>query len=557
MEGIAMSTQERSSSSNRRIQGADEHKNTVLAQYQRALDAQDIVTLKNLRQEYPEWSEAFSKLFACDERTDIVTDTPSGTEAPTRSLGTAAHLASSSLKFDGAPLMFGRYRLLEQIGRGGMGAVFRAEQPELNREVAIKVILQGELATDAELHRFQHEAQAAASLRHPNIVSIHDVGCTDGLHFFAMDLMPGGSLSQRLQQGPLSDSEAVTLVLQIARAVAYLHERGVIHRDIKPSNIVFDDHGNPCLTDFGLAKSFETDSGQTRTGDLLGTASYMSPEQASGDVRNLSPRTDVYSLGAVLYELITGEPPFRGEGYLDTVLRVIEREPTCPRRIRRGISRDLEQICMKCLEKKPADRYASATLLANDLERHLRGEPIDSPAADLSLRIQRFVRRYPALVVHISVLAAVAVIVALRNMLDVGANRNYMTIQGILVVWALASFALQEAQAKLHGERWTQTLWAIVDTVLITCLIYLAEVPREALLAAYPAFVAASGLWAHQSLVVTSTVTSLVGYATLAFLEPSFATPLHHALILVAIILSVGLAVGIQVRRLRLLSQYH
>ncbi len=274
-----------------------------------------------MRREYPEWENAFDELLACDEPATLLSNTPILTDAPTRSLNTAAYLASSTLKFDGAPLVFGRYRLLEQIGRGGMGAVFRAEQTDLHREVAIKVILQGELATEAELQRFQHEAQAAASLRHPNIVSIHDVGCTDGLHFFAMELMQGGNLAERLHERPLSDTEAVELVLRVARAVAYLHARGVIHRDIKPSNIVFDDHGSPCLTDFGLAKAFDIDGGQTRTGDVLGTASYMSPEQASGAIRNISPQSDVYSLGAVLYELITGVPPFQGESFLDTVLR--------------------------------------------------------------------------------------------------------------------------------------------------------------------------------------------------------------------------------------------
>ncbi len=228
-----------------------------------------------------------------------------------------------------------------------------------------------------------------------------------------------------------------------------------------------------------------------------------------------------------------------------------------PRQIRSGISRDLEQICMRCLEKKASDRYASATALANDLERWLRGEPTESPAADFSLRIQRFVRRYPALVVHLAVLAAVALIVALRNVFSLGANPHYMTVQGILLVWGIASFVLQKLQSAPRWSTWSQIAWAIIDTVLITCLIHLAEVPREALLAAYPAFVAASGLWARQSLVVAATVTSLIGYGVLAMVEPSLARPLHHALILVAIVLCVGLAVGIQVRRLKLLSRYH
>jgi serine/threonine protein kinase len=285
---------------------------------------------------------------------------------------------------------FGDYELLAEIARGGMGVVYQARQRGLNRLVALKMILAGRLATAEDLQRFRTEAEAAARLRHPNIVAIHEVGEVDGQLFFSMQLIEGRSLTQRLSEGPLPGRIAAGYVRPIARAVHYAHRQGIIHRDLKPSNILLDHDDQPYVTDFGLAKRLgAADSGQTRTGAVLGTPSYMAPEQAAGKNKELGPACDVYGLGAVLYELLTGRPPFRSDTPLDTLLQVLENDPVPPRLLNPKVEHDLQTICLKCLEKDPLRRYASADELAADLERYLDGEPIRARSYNLLARLTR------------------------------------------------------------------------------------------------------------------------------------------------------------------------
>lgn len=526
----------------------------ALRRYQNAVDQNQTDMRAQLRREYPGYLELFATI---DELSEFALHGPPTTpvsEEPTRAFNQSARLSDLSHGLS-APLEFGRYVLLKQIGRGGMGAVFHARHTELNRDVAIKIVLSGCLATPEESARLLQEARSAAKLRHPSIVAIHDVGCHEGLHYLAMDFLPGGSLAARLEGAPMTAKAAATLTRQIALAVAYLHGRGVVHRDIKPSNIVYDEQDQPCLTDFGLAK-VEEDHGMTRTGDVLGTASYMSPEQARGDTAAVGPAADVYSLGAVLYELLSGEPPFSGGSFLETILRVLEREPTPPHRLRAGVDSDLEQIALRCLQKDPLDRYATAKDLADDLSAYLRGEPIATPPASIGQVVRRTIRRYPALLAHLAVVAAVALIVAVRNAVAVGANPNYAWIQSLLVGWAAASLWLSRSGMRERRYSWPQLIWAAIDPLLITALIYLAEPPRAPLVVAYPAFVAASGLWARPALVYVATATSLAGYAFILLLLPEMFQPLHHVLIVVAVIVCVGLSVGHQVERLRTLSRY-
>jgi serine/threonine protein kinase len=274
--------------------------------------------------------------------------------------------------------VFGDYELLEEIARGGMGIVYKARQMSLNRIVALKMILAGRLAGEDDLQRFRTEAEAAARLRHPNIVAVHEVGEVDGQHFFSMEYVEGCSLAQRLTQGPLPSRVAARYVRLIARAVHYAHRQGILHRDLKPGNILIDGSDEPQVTDFGLAKQLGGDSRQTRTGQVMGTPSYMSPEQAAGKSKELGPPTDVYGLGAVLYELLTGKPPFRSDNPVDTIRHVLEREPVPPRLLNPKIDADLETICLKCLEKEPKHRYASAEALADDLQRYLNNESISA-----------------------------------------------------------------------------------------------------------------------------------------------------------------------------------
>jgi serine/threonine-protein kinase len=274
------------------------------------------------------------------------------------------------------PFRFGDYELLEEIARGGMGVVYRARQVSLDRVVALKMIVGGELASPADVQRFRNEAQAAAGLRHPNIVAIHEVGEHEGRHYFSMDYVAGPTLAEVVRAHPLPAERAAGYVRAVAQAVQHAHDRNILHRDLKPANVLIDADDRPRVTDFGLARRVEGDRRLTGTGQVLGTPAYMPPEQASGKHGAVGPASDVYALGAVLYELVTGRPPFQAETPLDTLLQVLESEPVPPRMLNPGVPGDLETVCLKCLHKEPRRRYPSAAALADDLGRFLRKEPV-------------------------------------------------------------------------------------------------------------------------------------------------------------------------------------
>jgi serine/threonine protein kinase len=260
---------------------------------------------------------------------------------------------------------FGDYELLEEIARGGMGVVFKARQISLNRRVALKMILEGQLASDAAVQRFYLEARAAASLDHPNIVPIYEIGQCEGRHFFTMAFVEGSTLSALVRQnGVPPPAEAAALVLAVADAVAFAHQHGVIHRDLKPDNVLVDRSGRPRVTDFGLAKCLGGDSGLTHTGQVMGTPSYMAPEQALGQLDRMGPATDVYAVGGILYFLLTGRAPFEGQSAMQVLSQVTQRPPLPPSKHVPSVPAALEAICLKCLEKEPANRYASAKELA-------------------------------------------------------------------------------------------------------------------------------------------------------------------------------------------------
>jgi serine/threonine protein kinase len=290
-------------------------------------------------------------------------------------------------------LTFGDYELLAEVGRGGMGVVYRVRQKSLNRIVALKMLLPGSLPTAADLQRFKTEAEATAGLRHPNIVTVHEVGERDGSHYYSMDFIDGVSLGQRVASGPLSGRVAARYVQAIARAIHHAHQHGILHRDLKPSNILIDRDDEPRVTDFGLAKRMHADSKQTRTGAILGTPNYMAPEQAAGRSKDLGPATDVYGLGAVLYECLTGRPPFQAETAMDTMRQLMDRDPAPPSLLNPNVDRDLETICLKCLEKDPNNRYPSAEAVAEDLRRFLDGESIRASSVNLLERLGRTLGR--------------------------------------------------------------------------------------------------------------------------------------------------------------------
>ncbi len=309
----------------------------------------------------------------------------------------------------------GDYELLEEVGRGGQGVVFRARQKSLNRIVALKVIGLGQWATKAHLKRFRLEAEAAASLDHPCIVPIYEVGERDGQCYFSMKFVEGGQLDEVVRHSPLSIRQSVELIAKVARTVHYAHEHGILHRDIKPGNILVDEKGEPHLTDFGLARLVESESTVTRTLEVLGTPSYMAPEQAAGNNARLTSATDVYGLGAVLYQLLTGHPPFAGGTTYETIKLLLEAEPRPPRLWNPKVDRDLSTICLKCLEKDPQRRYSSALALAEDLERWLRHEPIQARRTGIVARGKKWLQRNPTAagigVLSLALVSAVGVIV--------------------------------------------------------------------------------------------------------------------------------------------------
>ena len=304
---------------------------------------------------------------------------------------------------------FGDYELMGEIGRGGQGVVYRAHQKSLNRAVALKVIGLGPWTTETHLKRFRREAEAAASLEHPYIVPIYEVGEREGSCYFSMKFVEGGQLDEVIRRTPISIPQAVELIAKLARTVHYAHEHGILHRDIKPGNILLDAKGEPLLTDFGLAGLVEAESTITRTLDVMGTPSYMAPEQAAGEHTKLSKATDIYGLGAVLYQLLTDHPPFAGGTTYETIRLLLNTEPRQPRLWNRKIDRELSTICLKCLEKDPQRRYSSALALAEDLEHWLRHEPIRAHRTGLFTRGRKWVRRNPSIAVLVMLSVALAI----------------------------------------------------------------------------------------------------------------------------------------------------
>ena len=363
---------------------------------------------------------------------------------------------------------FGEYELIDELARGGMGVVFKARQTRLNRIVALKMILAGQFASQVDVARFYAEAEAAAQLDHPGIVPIIEVGQHDGHHFYSMAMVDGESLAHRLRKGALHSREAAGLARSVALAVQHAHENGVIHRDLKPANILIDANGQPRVTDFGLAKQVRGESDLTATGQILGTPSYMSPEQANGNVSNVREASDVYSLGAILYEMLTGRPPFSAARPLDAVQSVINDEPRSPRIFNDKLSQDLELVCMKCLQKRPSDRYASAQELVDDLGRFLNREPVRARPLPTLTRWYRWSERnigkYTAAAIIATLLLPMPVIASLAYLFGqwswplVGVSYGFMLLVSapyLLLMLFTAARAKYRLRAGKHNEERT------------------------------------------------------------------------------------------------------
>jgi serine/threonine-protein kinase len=363
------------------------------------------------------------------------------------------------------------YAILSELGRGGMGVVYKARQLNLGRVVALKMILGGAYAGSEALERFRNEASAVAQLQHPNIVHIWEVGDLSGRPYFSLEYVDGGSLSRKIAGVPMPPRQAAQMGETLARAMHHAHGHQIVHRDLKPANVLMTADGQPKITDFGLAKRMDgLSSGQTHSGAILGTPSYMAPEQALGKTKEASAVTDVYALGAILYEMLTGRPPFEGETALDTLQQVQKNDPVPPTRLQGNkIPRDLETICLKCLEKEPHKRYASAEALADDLRAFLVGDPIKARPAGAGERLAKWIKRRPtvAVLVAVAVMAALGLLVGafVQNALAVVS----VSVLGLLIAgwWynARLQAALREA-AQLHAvaERNVEKMHLLLET---------------------------------------------------------------------------------------------
>ena len=475
--------------------------------------------------------------------------------------------------------MIGEYELLEELARGGMGVVYKARHRGLKRLVALKMILSGAMATAEERQRFLREAELAANLDHPHIVPIYEVDEHEDRPYFSMKLVDGGSLARQSARFRDDPRAAARLVSTIARAVYYAHGKGFLHCDLKPSNVLLDARGNPYVTDFGLARRAGSDSSLSISGTILGTPSYMAPEQAAGSRASLGPATDVYGLGAILYELLTGRAPFRSPTIMETIVQVLERDPAPPRGLRPEIPRELEGICLKCLEKAAKDRYPTAEVLADELDHYLRGETI--AATGLFPRLRRWNRREPELVSRLGGLGLMAIITQINFYISPAPDqRLHWTIEAVLGLWALSSLIFQMLlRAGFRADR-VRTLWSAADIACMTIVTKLLETKaissasglpyvdvETTLLVGYPLLIAASGLWWRVHLVWITTIMALAAFAGL-YVDAALwwrdnhlawrpSPDLLHPNIFAAGLALTGYVVARQVNRILALGRYY
>ncbi|MEC7497785.1 MAG: serine/threonine-protein kinase [Planctomycetota bacterium] len=437
----------------------------VLSSLTERLQGGESIELSDVVERFPNYKDELTELWPLVMLTEMAGETASPVDE-------TAVAKENELTEKQLPTTFGDFELIEEIGRGGMGVVYRARQQSLGREVALKLILLDHLASETDRARFYAEARAAAKLEHPHIVPVYDLGDVQGRPYISMKLIEGSTLSSQLQNGHMDGKSAAKLLIPLCQAVQYAHENSVLHRDVKPSNIMINHEGQAFLTDFGLPKDLRETPTLTRTGAVVGTPAYMPPEQASGQKPTLDPTSDVYSLGAVLYHMITGQPPFVGRTGLETVLMVMEQDPPSPRSLTRGLDRDLEMIILRCLQKPPDLRYASASALEQDLNAYLNNEEIAARSGRFSQIISQVFRETHHFGIlenwgllwmwHSVVLLIVCVATSMLYWMDDKNRLNYFLLWTVgLGAWAAVFWAVRRRMGPVtFVERQIAHLWA-------------------------------------------------------------------------------------------------
>ncbi|MEM7474068.1 MAG: serine/threonine-protein kinase [Planctomycetota bacterium] len=531
----------------------------IIAEFMLAAEQGDSPSPEEFIERYPEYEKDLREFFAVHRQFSSSSQASGIVGSVSASNTNVPYLkqAESSIS-NNPPRFLGDYEILEEIDRGGMGVVYRAQDQKLNRIVALKLIRSGELASQEEVQRFMSEAEAAATLTHPGIVPIYEVGTWNGLVYYTMAYIEGKSLAALAGESPLEPTEAVKIVRRLCAAIQYAHRSGVLHRDLKPANVLINSEGQPVIIDFGLAKVLDSDQHLTRTGQIVGTPAYMTPEHASGKSQVFGPDADVYALGAILYFLCAGQPAFSGPTPVDVLLQVMSRRPAKPSKLNRGVPADIDLVCIRALEKEPEERYQTAPELAADLERILTGNPIDSPKETLTQRLTKWWQREPILAAHtlgIGLTTAIVIIAYLFR--DEYTELFYYRI-GLLFVWLSASFFLQ---FWVDLEKWRHVaiyLWLFLDALIYTVLFAFADEPRSMLLIGYPMMVVASALYYQKRFLFAKTGMCIAGFLLLGWLFPKddFVKS-DFAAIFVCGLITISLCMNAMINRVRGLSRFY